>query len=40
MQIMHHGNETNVKNYPTYFEGYNSKLQGLVKQDIDNVTSR
>lgn len=27
MRIMHGGNEKNVKNYPIYFEGYDSKLK-------------
>jgi len=27
MQIMHSENETNIKNYPVYFEGYNTKLK-------------
>jgi len=40
MQIMHHGSETNVKNYPIYFEGYTSKLQSSIEQDIDSITSR
>lgn len=40
MQIMHHESETNVKNYPIYFEGYKSKLQNAVETDIDNIPSK
>ena len=40
MRIMHSGSEANVKNYPTYLEGYKSKLHKAVESDISSTISR
>jgi len=40
MRIMHSENEANIKNYPVYFEGYNSKLKDSVQKAIESTESR
>ncbi|KAL4512208.1 hypothetical protein ABPG72_005210 [Tetrahymena utriculariae] len=37
MSIMHAEGEDNVKNYPIYFQGYETKLKSIVSNEIANV---